>query len=155
MHDIEFAKFAGELAESLSFNKSVGQIFGVLYLSDKPLSLEEIASRLSMSKGNASINLRYLESWGAVRPVMFSGTRKDHYEANTNLKQILLRRAEEGISRRLDMAEGWIERILSKENGGSSIDARSKKKMQELRSMISSGRKALKILPGVLKFLPK
>ena len=149
MHETEFAKFAGELAESLSFNKSLGQIFGLLYLSPTPLSLDEISSRLSMSKGNASINLRYLDAWGAVRSVAVSGTRRDHYQANANLKEIILRRVEEGISRRLDLAEERIGQI------GLPSDPHARKKMQELRGLISGSRKALKILPGIVKFLPK
>ena len=66
--DAEFARFAGELAESFSFNRSVGQIYGLLYLQESPLSLEDIGQRLSMSKGNASINIRLLESWGPCGP---------------------------------------------------------------------------------------
>jgi DNA-binding transcriptional regulator GbsR (MarR family) len=149
MHEIEFARFTGELAESLSFNKSIGQIFGLLYLSNTPLSLDEISSRLAMSKGNASINLRYLESWGAVRPAAVSGTRRDHYQANTNLKEIILRRVEEGISRRLDLADERLGQI------GLPSDPQSKKKIQSLRNIVNGSRKALKILPSVLKFLPK
>jgi len=148
-HRVEFAMFAGELAESLSFNKSIGQIFGFLYLSPEPLSLDEISSRLSMSKGNASINLRYLEAWGAVRPVAMSGTRRDHYQANANLKEIILRRVEEGISRRLDLAEERLGQI------GLPSDPHTRKKIQDLRNLVGASRKALKILPGFLKFLPK
>ena len=44
-----FAAFCGELAESLSFNRSVGQIYGLLYLSPDPLSLSDIAETLAMS----------------------------------------------------------------------------------------------------------
>ncbi len=149
MQEIEFAHFAGELAESLSFNKSLGQIFGLLYLSSEPLSLDEISSRLSMSKGNASINLRYLDAWGAVRCVAMSGTRRDHYQANTNLKEIIVRRVEEGISRRLDMAEQRLDQMPM------PSDPHAKKKVQELKGLMSGSRKALKVLPTVLKFLPK
>lgn len=154
-HEVEFARFAGELAESLSFNKSIGQIFGILYLSADPLSLDEISSRLSMSKGNASINLRHLETWGAVRPAAVGGTRRDHYQANSNLKEVILRRVEEGISRRLDIAEQRINQILTKENGDAVPPGATKKKIQELRSLVVNSRKALKMLPTVLKFLPK
>ncbi len=153
-NQIEFARFAGELAESLSFNRSIGQIFGLLYLASEPLSLSDISQRLSMSKGNASINLRYLESWGAVRPVA-TGTRRDHYQANTNLKEIILRRVEEGISRRLDHAEERLAQIISNEDNSASLDPQAKKKIQDLKSLLSGGRKALKLLPTALKFLPK
>jgi DNA-binding transcriptional regulator GbsR (MarR family) len=138
--EVEFARFAGELAESLSFNKSVGQIFGLLYLSSAPLSLPEIAERLSMSKGNASINIRLLESWGAVRPVSVVGSRKDFYEANRDIKQVALRRVREGLTKRLDRAEEQLTRLHKNVNGSPPV---SLKRIQDLQSLITKARKAM------------
>jgi DNA-binding transcriptional regulator GbsR (MarR family) len=152
--EAEFTRFAGELAASLSFNKSIGQIFGLLYLSAEPLSLDEISKRLHMSKGNASINLRHLERWGAVRPVALSATRRDHYQDNTNLKEIALRRLTEGVSRRLDLVDDRLKDILALQNESKSLNAHQKKKLQELNSLISKGRSTLSLLPKLLKFLP-
>jgi HTH-type transcriptional regulator, glycine betaine synthesis regulator len=146
----EFARFAGELAESLSFNRSVGQIYGLLYLSDTPLSLEEIAKRLRMSKGNASINLRALEGWGAVRSVWVEGSRRDHYEANRDIKAIATRRIEEGLTKRIDLAERSMDRLLSQANG----DPHLRKRLQSLRSMVQTGRRMTKLLPKLAGFLP-
>lgn len=137
--DAEFARFAGELAESFSFNRSVGQIYGLLYLQESPLSLEDIGQRLSMSKGNASINIRLLESWGAVRPVSVVGSRKDFYEANRDIKQVALRRVREGLTKRLDRAEEQLV-SLQKNGNGSSV---SQKRIQELQSLIAKARKAM------------
>jgi DNA-binding transcriptional regulator GbsR (MarR family) len=153
--DKEFARFAGELAESLSFNKSIGQIFGLLYLSDTPLSLDDIAQRLSMSKGNASINLRYLESWGAVKPVAISGTRRDHYEAHRNLKELALRRLQEGVIRRLDLAEERIASLSTSPDLAGAVDPHAKKRLQEMKALVLSGRKVMKVLPKFLSLLPK
>ncbi len=149
----DFARLAGELAESLSFNRSIGQIYGLLYLASEPMSLEDIAKRLGMSKGNASINLRALASWGAVRPVWVRGSRRDHYEADRNIKALALRRLEEGLSRRLDMAEEKMDSLLSRD--GALQDPAVKKRLQELRSLVGSGRKALRVLPKILGFLAR
>lgn len=147
----EFSRFAGEMAESLSFNKSIGQIYGLLYLSQRPLSLQDIADRLRMSKGNASINLRMLEDWGAVRPVSISGSRRDHYEANRDLKQLALRRLQEGLNRRLEIAERGLRALALSGNGHA--DAAEKKSIQELEALIAKGHRVLKILPKALSFL--
>lgn len=150
--DIEFSKFAGELAESLSFNKSIGQIYGLLYVSPESLSLDDISKRLSMSKGNASINLRVLESWGAVQSVWVSGSRRDHYKANTNIKELVLRRAHEGILRRLDMVEQRLKNIGERfEASGSGKEQELlKKRAAEIKSMVDKGRTALNMLPKIL-----
>lgn len=145
----DFAKFAGELAESLSFNRSVGQIYGLLYLSPSPLSLDQIAEGLRMSKGNASINLRTLETWGAVRPVWVDGSRRDHYEANRDIKSVAYRRLMEGLTKRVELAERNIDRMIGQANG----DAGLKKRLQELRSLVQTGRRAMRVLPKIIGFV--
>lgn len=152
---IEFSRFAGEMAESLSFNKSIGQIYGLLFISPDPLSLEDIANRLSMSKGNASINLRVLEDWGAVRPTSVHGSRRDYYQANHDLKDVALRRLKEGFGRRLDRAEETLNRMLKEMESQpkESLTPFMKQKVAELRTLVSRGRKAFEVLPKLLGFL--
>lgn len=62
-------------------NKVGGLIYALLFLSRKPLSLDEIAEILKISKSNISINIRLLEDTKLVRKVWVKGTRKDYYEA--------------------------------------------------------------------------
>jgi DNA-binding transcriptional regulator GbsR (MarR family) len=73
-----------------------GRIFGVLYLSDHPLSLDEIAAALGQSKSNISITIRGLVEWHLVRRVAVAGSRRDHYEATTDF----LRAVKEVVERR-------------------------------------------------------
>ena len=141
--ELQFARFAGEAAESFNFNRSLGQIYGLLYVSADRLSLGDICQQLSMSKGNASINLRLLESWGAVRPVSVVGSRRDHYEANRDIKEVALRRLREGLTKRLDRAEDRFLTIVSQGNG-SRASADTLKRILELQSLLTKGRRALK-----------
>lgn len=145
----EFIGFAGELAESLSLNRSLGQIYGFLYLSGKPQSLDEIALRLGMSKGNASINLRVLESWAAVQQVGVSGSRRDHYEANRDIKKLAMKRIQEGFGRRLEMVDSRLDHISTRLPGkGTDAESRiMRERMKEIKSMVGSARKALNLLP--------
>lgn len=149
--ETEFARFAGEMAESFSFNKSLGQIYGLLYISSEPLSLSDIARELLMSKGNASLNLRVLEEWNAVRRVFVSGTRQDFYEANRDLKQIVVRRIVEGLDKRMLAAEQAFERLLATPGGAAGEEAR--KKVTELRTMLASVRKKTRRGSFWLRFL--
>src|SRR5262245_21468143 len=98
-----FIALAGDIAEMASFNRSLGQLYGLLYLSQQPLSLEEIAHSCRMSKGNASIHLRILEDWNAVHSFSKPGTRKDYYTANTDLKSLVTQRLREGLSKRITL----------------------------------------------------
>ncbi len=44
-----------------------GRIFGLLYLHERPLALDEIATALEQSKSNISVNIRGLVEWHLVR----------------------------------------------------------------------------------------
>ena len=60
------------------------RIFGLLYLSAQPLSLDEIAAELGQSKSNVSLNIRVLVEWHLVRRQPVPGSRRDHYQAATD-----------------------------------------------------------------------
>src|SRR5262249_53221413 len=66
-----------------------GRIFALLYLHEEPLALEDIASALGQSKSNISVNIRGLVDWHLVRRVRVPGSRKDHYEAASNLWRVM------------------------------------------------------------------
>ena len=100
----EFAKTVGMLASQFSLNPTVGQIYGLLYMSSKPVSLNEMVEKLRISKGSVSTNVRILESWGAVRKVWVDNSRKDYYEANPETLSIIMSRLKEGLNRRMEDA---------------------------------------------------
>lgn len=65
-----------------------GRIFALLYLRDRPASLDEIAEGLQQSKSNISTNIRGLVDWHLVRRVPVPNSRKDHYEAVADLWRV-------------------------------------------------------------------
>ena len=71
-------------AASGILSQQQARIFGLLYLSPGPLSLDEIAAELSQSKSNVSLNIRVLVEWHLVRRRPVPGSRRDHYEAATD-----------------------------------------------------------------------
>ena len=73
----------------LGLPRSVGEIFGVLYCSPKPLTMFDIVDRLSISKGSASQGLKMLRTLGAVREVNYHDDRKTYFEADVELKKLV------------------------------------------------------------------
>jgi DNA-binding transcriptional regulator GbsR (MarR family) len=71
----------GEMGSRWSVNRSVAQIHAVLFLSDAPLTAEEIAETLGIARSNVSTSLRELQGWELVRLVHIPGDRRDHFEA--------------------------------------------------------------------------
>jgi len=86
---------AGQIATKLRLNKSMGQLYATLYLSEKAMSLEDMAKTCHMSKGNASINIRHLERWNAVVKVPHNNERKDYYEVNNNIMDFTMERVKD------------------------------------------------------------
>ncbi|MBV9100673.1 MAG: hypothetical protein JOZ46_06020 [Candidatus Dormibacteraeota bacterium] len=66
-----------------------GRIFGLLYLHDRALSLDEITDELQQSKSNVSVQIRGLLDWQLVRQLRVAGSRRDHYEAATDFWRVM------------------------------------------------------------------
>ena len=85
----EMVEVGGRICQVLGLPRSTGQIFGLLYLSTEPLSLNQMSSMLGISKGSASMGTRHLASWGALRKVWVPGERRDYYEVVEDLGQLI------------------------------------------------------------------
>jgi DNA-binding transcriptional regulator GbsR (MarR family) len=81
----------GQLSDYFGFSKVMGQLYGAMLLSDRPLCLDDMVERLDISKANASMNMRTLENMGMVRQVWVRGSsgRRKYYEAETDFWQII------------------------------------------------------------------
>ncbi|MFA7345100.1 MAG: hypothetical protein WC003_12425, partial [Terrimicrobiaceae bacterium] len=55
-----------DLADLFGNPRSHGQVYGILFSSPVPLTMEEITNRIGISMGSVSIGLRALEEFGAV-----------------------------------------------------------------------------------------
>jgi DNA-binding transcriptional regulator GbsR (MarR family) len=73
---------------ALSLPRSIGEIYGLLFSTPEPLSLDDVQTRLRLSRGSASEGLRWLRSLGAVNQVYLPGIRKEHFIAETSLRKL-------------------------------------------------------------------
>ena len=76
----EMVMAGGRLSQILGYPKSVGQIYGFLFFSTEPQSLDDIAGKLAISKASVSNGVRQLLGWGVVRQVWVQGDRKEFVE---------------------------------------------------------------------------
>ena len=118
----EMAAIFADLSELFGNPSSLGSIYGLLFASPHPLSMEEIVERLGVSNGTASQGLRRLVELQAVLPQKEEGERVTRYSAKLELrpfvqiflKQQLMPRLEQSTSR-LAALEGKLPK-LSEEN---------------------------------------
>ena len=79
----------GQLAEFAGFNRTLGQIYGLLYLNSGAMSLGEIAEKLGVSKGSVSLNTRLMERWGLIKVVNRPSDRRDYYEVEIDFWKVI------------------------------------------------------------------
>ena len=135
-----FVDRMGQLGAELGLNASVGSIYALLYMSDHPLSLEEICQSCGMSKGNGSVNLREMERWEAVRKVPVRGDRRSFYEANLDIVAIIQSRLREGLERRMGEAERALEGIEKALEAATSAAKGDNGAVQIMRERLSKVR---------------
>ena len=58
-----FVLHFGEMGSRWGINRTVGQIYALLYAAREPINADEIAESLGFSRSNVSIGLKELESW--------------------------------------------------------------------------------------------
>ncbi len=82
-----------EIATGLGFPRSIGEIYGVLFISKDPLSADDLVGQLGISRSGAGQGLRALLEIGAIRPAHVLGSRKEYFQLQTDLgilvKQLL------------------------------------------------------------------
>ncbi len=82
------------------FSKGMGAIYGAVYLSMDPISLDELVEQVGITKGAVSTNVRQLERLGLVHKYVVLGERKDYYTAETDFWKIV-----KGILREREKSE--------------------------------------------------
>ena len=110
---LELIESAGHAAQVLGFPRSIGEIYGLLYLAPQPLSSPQICEVLSASKGGVSQGVRQLVALGFVKKVRVLGNRKEHYEAVLEIGDVMRTGFDQMIKTRASAAERRMKTIKS------------------------------------------
>ena len=92
----------GEMGTHWGVNRSVAQIHALLYLADHPLPADAIVDQLNLARSNVSTAMKELQGYGIVRRVHVEGDRRDHFTAEHDLWEMLLRITAERKRREID-----------------------------------------------------
>lgn len=109
----KFIDGMGRISKFWGFNRLMGQLYGLLYLSREPMNLDQLAEGLMVSKGSVSINVRALERWGMVEKVWIKADRKDYYKAETKFMDIVTKILQEREKMEFDGALKTVSECLA------------------------------------------
>ena len=99
------------MAGLLNLPRSVGELYGLLFISPEPLCINDCMDKLNISKGSTSQGLKILRSFGAVNTVYVPGARRDYYEAESALRKIVTGFVNEQIRPHLENGKERMARL--------------------------------------------
>ena len=111
MIDDRILSFFQDGVRMIGLPKSLGEIYGVLYASPKPMTMQDLINRLGISKGSASQGLKMLRTLGAVRQVDYRDDRKTYFEADVELKKLVGGFIREEIRPHLKIGQDKLARL--------------------------------------------
>lgn len=136
----------------LGLPRSLGEIYGLLFISTEPLSLDDLVRDLGISKGSASQGLRTLRALGAVREVVGNGDRRTYYEPAVDLKRLVGGFIREQVRPHLD--SGKTKLVSIAETASLSADPVEKEffkdRIERLESWMKRGGQVLPVLQKLL-----
>ena len=125
----------GEMGSRWGINRTVGQMYALLYLSERPLNAEEIAETLAISRSNVSMGIKELMSWRLIRLQHLPGDRKDYFSTPDDVLEIARILVEEKRKRELDPTLTMLrDTLLNKEVNKDSDH--STQRMQEMYNLL-------------------
>jgi len=144
----------GRIAQFWGFTFNLGRVFGLLYLSPRPLTRDDVQARLGISAGSASMTLNELLRWGVVRRVWVHGDRRLHFQAETDFWRMIGNVMNERERREIHTATEQVDEALrlarrarrasrgaSREHIDFMVD-----RMEKLRTLYAAGQKLLDLL---------
>ena len=131
----QFVEAWGAMGALWGINRSVARVHALLMATEAPLSLDEIAEKLQISKGNASMSLRELRTFGVVRQVEVPGDRRDFYVTEPDVWTMFFRILRERKRREFDPALEAIHRLLEQPGAKGQVLGRLKQ-MSELLTTV-------------------
>src|SRR5271163_225748 len=109
----QFVAHWGLMARTWGINSSMGELFALLYITGTDWTADELRKSLAVSRGNVSMNLRELMSWGVVHKVHRPGERREFYRAETDVWTLFRRILFERKRRELDPTLLVLERTVA------------------------------------------
>ena len=91
----QFIQIWGVLGSSWGINRTMAQVHALLLISSEPLCTEDIMQQLSISRGNANMNLRDLMTWTLVQKTHKPSDRKEYFKAEKDIWEVAKRIAKE------------------------------------------------------------
>ena len=147
----QFVAHFGEMGSRWGINRTVGQIYALIFLSARPVNADEIAELLEFSRSNVSMGLKELQAWRLVRLRHLPGDRREYFEAPQDVWEIFRVLVEERRRREIEPTLTMLRSALL-ETPTSEEERHAQQRMREMHDLID---RLLKWLDDVQRLAPE
>jgi DNA-binding transcriptional regulator GbsR (MarR family) len=159
----------GEMGGQWGVNRSVSQIHALLFLSERPMTADEIADTLKLARSNVSNSIKELLAWNLIRRVPVRGDRREHFEAETDIWEVFLRIAAGRKEREIDPVVAVLRSCAADAERDKGVSATAQARLNDMLAFVEMMERwyaqmlsapkpqiamAIKLGAKILKFLP-
>ena len=113
----------GDMGGQWGVNRSVAQIHALLYISEQPMTAEDICGCLGIARSNVSNSIKELLGWKIIRRQPVAGDRRDHFIAEINVWEIAKHIAAVRKERELEPALRTLDSCIAAAHADGNISA--------------------------------
>lgn len=128
----------GEMGTQWGVNRSVSQVHALLYLSEEPLHAEEICETLGLARSNVSNGLKELQGYGIVKRTHVLGDRRDHFVAETDLWDMLMRISSERKKREIDPTINALSQLSAQMEARDDVPEYVRERIARMHSFMGN-----------------
>lgn len=130
-----FVAHFGEMGSRWGINRTVGQIYALIYVAERPINADEIAEALEFSRGNVSMGLKELQAWRLVALRHLPGDRREYFESPSDAWEVFRRLAEERRRREIEPTLSMLRNALLEE-ATTPEDRHAQRRMKDMHDLI-------------------
>ncbi len=131
----KFVMHFGEMGSRWGVNRTVGQIYALLFVAAKPLNADEVGEALAFSRSNVSMGLKELQSWGLVKLIHQPNDRREYFQAPEDVWAIFRTLAAERRKREIDPTLSMLRDALM-EQPSVAEDIHAQARMRQMHEFI-------------------
>lgn len=128
----------GEMGSSWGINRTIAQIYALLYLSSNPLTADEICETLALARSTVSSGLHELQAWGVVKVVHVLGDRRDHFTTMSDIWEMFRAILNERKRREVDPTVSVLQESLKDYEQEDDKQPYVEKRLQEMLELFEA-----------------
>ena len=141
-----------KLCSIIGLPKSIGLIYGTVFVSSKPVEAGEICKKLKISRGSVSQGLKFLRELGAIRSEGLNGNRAEHFVAEDHLRKAVETFVTKTIGPAFEELGEEVARL--EKDPGQPLPEDLREKLETVRRWHGHGQLLLPLVSGFLKTMP-